>query len=518
MTSDFSAKKLFFSGGTEYFRPLPILSYNINAYINATPASFHLVNVAIHLMNGLLIYALAAEVLREELRKDVYSLVAALIFVLHPLNTEVVMWISARQDLICCFFFLISLILFFRLKNKLNLLTLGYFFVAYLFALLSKEVALILLVIVPLYLILEYRFTNLKGTAAIISTLSAAGIIYLFMRSGKKAVADTGLTKVLATVVSTGKDQPSYLDGIAAFGFYLQKLIWPFPLNFAIIKFNHHIALAVLVFSLLVAGVLFLRKRLFRLPLLIIFLAIILPVAAYLSKMPWTPYAERYLYLPMVGFSLLVALMCREAKRMSYLVPIVLALLLAVPTIYRVNLWADPVAFWNDVVIKSPTFHRGYLGRAAALIDTHDYAAAEADLQQALSMGYNYASVWQNLGKIYAARHDHKKYESAMEKSATLSAQATGIYIQLADHSLRNYRDSNVRTGYAKAIGYYLKAVERDPAYALAYYNAGKLYWVLGEREKSARYLALFLDKAKTDPMRPYAQKILAKVTSTSNK
>jgi tetratricopeptide (TPR) repeat protein len=59
-----------------------------------------------------------------------------------------------------------------------------------------------------------------------------------------------------------------------------------------------------------------------------------------------------------------------------------------------------------------------------------------------------------------------------------------------------------------------LKAVEQNPSYNLAYYNIGKLYWSKGDDEKAVYYLKLFAEKAGSDPMRPYALKIISKINA----
>ena len=62
---------------------------------------------------------------------------------------------------------------------------------------------------------------------------------------------------------------------------------------------------------------------------------------------------------------------------------------MAVPTAHRVNLWNDPIAFWQDTVKKSPQFATPRLLLAAELINKGEYAEARHQLQDALEIGLN---------------------------------------------------------------------------------------------------------------------------------
>jgi tetratricopeptide (TPR) repeat protein len=70
---------------------------------------------------------------------------------------------------------------------------------------------------------------------------------------------------------------------------------------------------------------------------------------------------------------------------------------------------------------------------------------------------------------------------------------------------------------YCKAIRYYLKILENSPAYSLCYYNIGKLYLAMGDHGNAAYYFEKFLDNSKSDPMQPFAKKMLERIKATNN-
>jgi tetratricopeptide (TPR) repeat protein len=521
ISSDFSVTRLLFSGTVGYFRPMPFISYAFDAFVaGPNPAWYHLVNVAIHLLNGVLVYWLMVNLARESERKGYLALTAALIFTLHPLNSEAVMWISARPDLLCTFFSLITLLLTLQARETPRLFSFCCLFIAYLFSLSSKEVSIILLAVVPLYLLCDSKMKGLKTIALVNAPIYIAALLYLFLRNGKKVVVDPGISRFVksAYVSSQQSHGSNFLDLLASYGFYLKKLVYPFPLNFAIDTIDTSIALVVLSLAVPCAAVLFYRHKISRLPLLLIFAGIILPVFAYASKLPWTPFAERYLYLPMVGFSLLLALLVDKIPKLPRIVPVALVLFLAIPTTYRVSLWADPVAFWNDVVLKSPRFPRSYVCLAAAQIDVRDYDAAERNLTKASAMGVDKAPLWNGFAAVYLAKKDYASYETAMLKLASISPGPVEIYVKLIESFMMiPEREMDRQTIYSKVIGFHLKILEKSPSSYLSYYNVGKLYWVMGDHRNAAYYLRVFVSKAKNDPMQPYAQKILNRINSTAS-
>jgi hypothetical protein len=132
-TSDLSA------GGDEigcFYRPLQTLSYLIVAQsFDLKEWAFHALNVLLHVANGCLVFAFAQKL---GLRRWP-AFIAALLWVVHPLHTEAVTYMSATADVLHVFFILIALLVW-RLGNIKSELLTG---AAFILALLSKESAVI---------------------------------------------------------------------------------------------------------------------------------------------------------------------------------------------------------------------------------------------------------------------------------------------------------------------------------------------------------------------------------------
>lgn len=101
---------LFRPGSSFYYRPLLLLSlYADKFFWGFSPSFMHLENILLHAANAVLTYFIARKVfVRVFGPVQLLPLVCALLFALHPINTESVNWISGRTDLLATFFVLIS--------------------------------------------------------------------------------------------------------------------------------------------------------------------------------------------------------------------------------------------------------------------------------------------------------------------------------------------------------------------------------------------------------------------------
>lgn len=387
-SSDLSIKQLFFPEIIDrYFRPFTAATFILNyKYFVCNSAAFHLVNLAIHLMNSLLVYFLSLEITGDAERKEDFALISALIFALHPLNSEAVLWISARPDLLSCFFCLGFLIILVRKRSEIKISTLLLIFVSYLGAFLSKESAAMLFPFTVLYLITDGKNLTRKSSILLICTVVIATISYFFMRNGWNVHADSGLEKVISADRSP---QKIIVADLAASGFYLRKMLFPLPLSIAITHISDmmYTAFSLMLLPLLI--LLYCKAKRLRLAILILLTGLVPPLLALNGNLPWTPYAERYMYLPMVGFSLITGeVLMRYVEKVSFAVVLSAVLLISIPTANRVGQWTDPIAFWQAETLKTPTFAGVRIAFGAELIKSGMYDAAEKQLDTAKTIGF----------------------------------------------------------------------------------------------------------------------------------
>ncbi len=148
--------------GTTYLRPLIFLTLYIEFQISEQNSMLsHAVNLAIFTMNVQLLYFIASLGLN---RRPAIAFVVSLIYVVHPANIETVAWVSGRFDLLVTTFILGAVLLF--LQRSVLSLRVCYMLIglAYIFALMSKELGIVLPFILAL---LAYGFSGKSGAEGI---------------------------------------------------------------------------------------------------------------------------------------------------------------------------------------------------------------------------------------------------------------------------------------------------------------------------------------------------------------
>ncbi|KAB0666895.1 hypothetical protein F6V25_05645 [Oryzomonas japonica] len=370
-TDNFTLHSIFASGSSNYYRPVLVLSYMMDKYVWGLEISFmHLENVVLHLINTLMVYAIACRYSAQQgIRSEIVAFIVALFFAIHPINTEAVAWIAGRTDLLAGFFLFLSVWL---LAQKCrNLMVSALAALCMLIACLAKETAIFFL---PAAIILPFfnsenadtkpplRATLINNLPHVLTFLGA-GAVYFFFRTGAFSHSDAGVAQVFNHI--GGGESVGLLENtrlvLKAAGFYLKKLFFPFPLNFAITHVSDlYIPLGFLVF---VVALLLMSRRtiiafLFACAAAIGSSALMIP----LLKQTWTPLAERYMYIPLAFFLMgLVFEIYRFGKQIRYQ-PLLTGVVASVVfiaiygTTSRAILWQDNLALYQDTLRKSPDF------------------------------------------------------------------------------------------------------------------------------------------------------------------
>jgi protein O-mannosyl-transferase len=156
-----------------YYRPLPMTIYAfINVLLGQKPFYFHLIQIIFHLLNVFLIYLLLAK-----FSNRIVALCLSLIYLVHPINVEAVVYIANLQDVLFVFFGLLGLYLL-SLKSSKPKYQVLYASICLFLSCLSKETGIVFL---PLYFYYLYSFKKSS-----LSLFLKIGLIfltfYLFLR------------------------------------------------------------------------------------------------------------------------------------------------------------------------------------------------------------------------------------------------------------------------------------------------------------------------------------------------
>ena len=390
---------------------------------------YHLVNFVLHLLNGLLILFLALHIFRrlalDEQKATMFSLLAAVFFIVHPVQTESVTYVSSRSELLSTFIYLLAFLLFVKMPER----RLGFFaslpvLVLMYLGLQSKETVISL----PAVLI-AYDFIILSGSN--VRTLMRRWKFYMPFLVGGAGAAYFLLTGPLRNAVggSSGLSVWYYvLTQTRVIVRYIRIVFLPAGLNldydfrFSTSPFEPAVlaSTAVLLAALGLAWYLRRRSPVGSFSIIWFFLTL----APTSSVVPIIDVIfEHRLYLPMVGlclsFPFFITAVTEAVRPRSPIqlkpVPIagVLVVALTVGTVMRNEVWRDERRLWADVVSKSPGKLRAHNALALAHFTRGEYEESLEVARRALEAApAGYHTFSDTIGNIYLQQG---RYDEAIE-------------------------------------------------------------------------------------------------------
>ncbi len=370
----------------QVYRPLSQLTYWIDQVLWwRNSFGFHLTSVVLHAANGVLVLALA----RALGFALVPAAVAALVFLVHPIQPESVAWITNRVDAVATLFVIVALIAALQPATGVTLAVVA---LASFLAAAGKETGCVVPALVLATLLLDPRTvaTSAQNATArarrpwLAAAVSALGVLpYFFLRP---RVAGTGIDPS-----TLGADALSRLVG--SFGYQVERLF--FPVGFW--PYLAHVPMDGRTLALAAAGALAAAFALLapdasgrrRFAVLWILIAAALPVIVVLADFSSTPVAEHRLYLATVGLALLVAVGLSSWAQPPRAVMAAAAfgvVALTAVTVDRNRFWRDDLTLWTAVTERMSTEPLPYLNLGLALADAKRSDEAVAAYRRALAL------------------------------------------------------------------------------------------------------------------------------------
>src|SRR6185369_3960941 len=458
-----------------YYRPLFNIALIINHQLFGLEVfGWHLFSIVVHLGVVFLVYHLARQ---WKLSTEV-SLAAALLFGVHPVHSESVAWVAALPDPLAAIFILSSLLLYERYHHgRLRKpVVLGASIALALAAMLSKEVAAVF----PVFLVAREMLERPEG-----ETLSGA-----ITRAGRRAapffamiVLYLGMRYYVLGFLR--RDEPNSL-GIPAIQVlitipsillsYARMLFVPFPL--AVIYGNKYVLSsdvqffgALIAVAAIIAGAIWLvrsspiGRR--ALAFLIIFLLPVLNLKAFRAEESLLH--DRYLYLPSIGFCILVAMsfdwlsvgFAERRRTVFKSLTATVGVILLVLTFYQNFSWQNELAMTNNAMKVTPEwpFLHNYLG--AYYFDQHKYPEAEQAYLDAIAINPEYYDAYSNVGDVYREQGKLADAEQAYLKAIDYGAPYADTYYNLGVA----YINENKLTEAESAL---VRALELSPSHTKA--------------------------------------------------
>ena len=413
---------------TPYYRPAFSLFHMICWQLfKDTPAGWHIINVLVHLLAVYFVF-LVLERFTGDLK---LSAISALLFAIHPLRVESVAWICGVSDPFLAIFLLPSFYLYMRYRDeqKLKLLagSLAFFFLAAF----TKEPAIALPIFIAAYemfVVNQERPLRERARPAIVYSAVFLVVSALYFVARYFALG-------FALNNTAYKAYPFYqvlLTIPLVIWKYLGLLVW--PVNLSLFHWTEMVkSPADVRFLLPVAGMIPLAVLLWRLRhsmiarFAILWFAInLLPVLNLSAFSEEFLVQERYVYIPSIGFSLLVAMglakipvenWLRFASRRAAQVSVValLVLLLAGKSVALNTTWKNDMSVWFHGEETAPEQPISHFILGHKLINLSQFSKSAEQLEEYMKLKSDNPIVIGNLAADYVLIY---QYQASVNPSA----------------------------------------------------------------------------------------------------
>ena len=535
-------------------RPVVALSVALNyAWGRYDVRGYHAVNLALHLVSGLLLYGIVRRICTGALLRERFTAhsrplaaIVSLVWIAHPLNSEAVIYITQRTTLLVSLFELATIYCALRAwqgsrQRAWQASAIG----CCALAMASKECAVVLPLLVPLldraFFAANWRTAWHQRRALYLGLAACESVLVLLFATGPDCASiglDTGISPWEYLMTQAG-----------VLVHYLRLVFWPRPLVLTydwqpVREWTSAIAPGLAVLALLGATIWALVKRpawgffgaLFF--LLLAPTSSIVPISTELL-------AERRMYLaslavivPVVACAYLLAQRTARGLAagtanglglsigMRVAVPAVVVVLLGWQTMARVDDFRDEITLWRATVTNCPHSPVSQFNLGVALAAAGRYQEAIEHYHRSLALhpnpiqadGHNnLGSAWFHLGDIAAAR---REFQTAVEldprdakahSNLALALATAGEYPKADAHSRESLRldprhvNGRLNRGFVlcrlgrirEAADEYRMAVDLDPESFLPHFNLGL---VLSDLQRPVEAIGHFEIASRLNP------------------
>ena len=528
-------------------RPILLWTFAVNNHLNPQqPFGFHLANLMLHVLVSALIFLILIRIQNfysdeygfdkrgnygllenQTSNRLIFPLVVALIFSIHPVNTDSVTYISSRSSLLATFFYLLTIYLFTEMlvpvRNKKQRILLGLFTIPGMyFALASKLIAVTLPIMMMLWFLLFFSSRYYPGLSELIFSPK------IILISGFAGIVLIGFSHFF-DLLYLPKDQGLELFGRISYllvqtkviiFYYLKIFFLPFNLNvdsgfpFSTLSNDWKIVFSIILIIGVILMVLKFGNRWIKLGSAWFFLTLA-PTSTFV---PLNDLAvEHRMYLPMsLGLCLVSSWLISNSNRVNQIRSFIFILLICgLLTIVRNEVWFSEIKLWSDAALKNPNSPKIHNNLGKAFYESGDLDAARVHLEKSVSSIPKYVQAQYNIdnskkfsGKANLAE-PHYNLASVyldlgrLDDAETAYGQALGLKADYFSAELGMGSVKNMKGQYNLAIGHFLNSialmrkVTGQPDYALARLNLGEIY---GKTQRFEQAIVELTRAIKTEP------------------
>ena len=497
------------------YRPLSVAMFALEWQISPNnPVLSHWVNVLFYALTGWLLFSTLCKLLKES--NIIIPFVISILFISHPIHTEVVANIKSRDELMGFFLSIASLYFMIKFFEKENYKYLVFACFLFFSALLAKETAITMLIGIPVTLFL---FVQPKFKKIIVPSLFLALPVVFFLVIRNYVLSGNTASHIVTPLenllLSTSDMTVRFATEIKIMGEYILLLIFPKDLLYdrsfgqiQLVDFsNFAVILSILFFGAMIiyCSIKFLKRDLISYG---IFLFVI--TMALFSNFIFTigvAMADRFLYFSSLGFIFILSsiiLRLTKTNQLSFkytsisqffsvnsrvfLIIAPILLLYSYKTVDRNRDWKDNYTLFSNDLKKMPnnsrahSFYGNELMRTIAINEPDSlakikiYQESVEALKTSIAIYHKQsAEVFEGIGRAYLKLNQLDSSEYYFKKA-----------LKLDPSLITNLGDVYFAKGkFTKAIYFYKKQVVFSPSSALTWINLGLSYGTLKQYDTS---------------------------------
>jgi protein O-mannosyl-transferase len=492
-----------------YWHPVTWLSHILDCeFFGLNPFYHHLVNLLLHIVNTLLLFC----VLKRMTGAIWRSAFVAAVFALHPLRVESVAWVAERKDLLCGLFWMLTIAAYIRYARRPSIRRYLLVIIAFGLGLMAKPMMVTLpfvLLLLDYWPLRRFQWAG-KATSEVSPPSDSANICYrrstlwrlicekiplfiLMVASAVVTLIATQKSGTVATLKAVSVDM-RIANAIVSYVGYMSKMVYPsrlailYPYPFDRLLTWQPIV-STIVLAVLTVSVIHLsrQQRHYLIVGWLWYLGTLVPVIG-LVQVGSQSMADRYTYLPSIGFFIIVAWGMYEllAKRRYLKVGLAISagiavVILLVCTQVQVKYWRDDLTLFGrafEVTKNNPTMLIN-LGAAFEGLGKHNEAII--CYSEALRFEPKDPSVHYNLADSLAAQGKFNEAISRYRQALKFKPNYPEAHINLGATLLKQGE-------FDEAINHFQQALQIEPNNPAIYHNLGNVYTAKGKFGEAIGY------------------------------
>lgn len=473
-------------------RPLVNFTFAVNYRLGGLSTwGYHVFNLTVHTLNVLLLAALVRRGLRLPYFNRPFDYAAgpiaflvALLWAVHPLNTEAVVYLTQRTELMVAFFYLSTLYASLRFVTDRGPSWGWLAVLACWGGMASKEN----MATAPV-MVLLFDHTFIAGSLreawqksrAFYTGLFTSWLLLVCLAGPGPRSASAGFGLGVAAT-------NWWLTQAQVLVTYFRLVVWPWPLSVHyeppyLTSFGAAWMYVVSVVALVIGTLVLLWRRsavgyLLSFSLAILAPTLLVPIVTEIA-------AERRMYLPLAAILTLVVtglylalrqlLPARRAIMSLTATAMTLALLGGVASATRLRAFNDELVLWQDVIAHDPTNATAHYNVGTTLLERGSPADALAHFQKAIELRPNYARAYHNLGSALGALGRRDEATKAFQRAVELEPRYSLAHVKLGLTALQAGATDEARKHFQAALQVAPYDVEAHTAMANLSLESGDL-------------------------------------------